>query len=276
MNQPLTNISPVTPLPPAPRRYGAMNWIGLRMLIWREVGRFLKVWVQTVAAPVMTTLLFMAVFTLAMAGRSSGMGGVPYGQFLAPGLMMMGIVSNSFQNTSSSILIAKVQGITGDFLTPPFSAGELTLAFLIGAVARGLLVGAASAAAAATMTDVTPVHWWAALYFPFTASLVFAAIGLIGGMWALKIDSLAAVTNFIITPLTFLSGTFYSVDRLPEPFRTLSHYNPVHYMIDGFRYAFIGAADLDIGMSALICGALALGLSLLCWRLLQKGWKLKS
>lgn len=263
-------------LPPKPRRYGAVNWLGLKTLTAREIGRFLKVWAQTLAAPVMSTLLFMAVFSLAMGGRESGVPGVTYGQFLAPGLVMMGVIGNAFQNSSSSLIIAKVQGITSDFLMPPFSAAELTVAFLVGAVVRGMMVGFVSLLVAAPMADLTPSHWWAVVYFSLASSLIFAAIGLIGGLWARKFDNLAAINNFVITPLTFLSGTFYSIERLPEPFRTISHYNPVHYLVDGFRYGFIGAADLNLAVSAGVSGVLALGLSLLCWRLVHTGWRLKS
>ncbi|MEJ0022049.1 MAG: ABC transporter permease [Alphaproteobacteria bacterium] len=190
--------------------------------------------------------------------------------------MMMGIINNAFQNSSSSLLIAKVQGNIIDYLTPPLSAGELTVAVIGGAMARGLLVGLASAVAASFFANVLPHHWWAVAYFSITSTMIFGSIGLIGGIWASKIDNLAAVSNFIITPLTFLSGTFYSVERLPEPFRTISHYNPVHLMIDGFRYGFTGAADLDIGFAAALCGTLAVALSVLCWRLLAAGWRVKS
>jgi ABC-2 type transport system permease protein len=267
---------PSTISPPTPRTYGAVNWIGLQTLLQREVGRFMKVSAQTVAAPVMSTLLFMMVFSLAMGGRQSGVPGVSYADFLAPGLMMMGIISNAFQNSSSSLIIAKVQGNMVDFLTPPISALELTIAFIGGAVARGLIVGLASAIAAIPFANVLPAHWWAVLYFSITSAVIFGAIGMIGGVWANKFDNLAAITNFVITPLTFLSGTFYSVDRLPEPFRTISHYNPVHLMIDGFRYGFIGAADLDLGLAAGMCGVVAVALSVLCWRLLHVGWRVKS
>jgi ABC-2 type transport system permease protein len=263
-------------MPPKPRQYGAVNWLGLKTLIDREVWRFMKVSAQTVAAPVMSTLLFLMVFSLAASGRLTPIPGVSYADFLAPGLMMMGIISNAFQNSSSSLIIAKVQGNMVDFLTPPLSPGELTVAFLIGAVARGLLVGFVSALAAIPLANVLPMHWWAVVYFSVVAAVIFGAIGLVGGIWAVKFDNLAAVTNFVITPLTFLSGTFYAVDRLPEPFRTISHYNPVHFLIDGFRYGFIGVADLNLAVSAAITGALALGLTLACWRLLASGWRLKS
>jgi ABC-2 type transport system permease protein len=262
--------------PPRPRVYGAINWLGLQTLLGREIWRFLKVSAQTLAAPVMSTLLFMTVFTLAMSGRSSGAAGVRYADFLAPGLMMMGILTNAFQNSSSSLIIAKVQGNAVDFLMPPLSALELSVAFIGGAVARGLIVGAASALAAAPMAHVIPMHWWAALYFSSVAAIIFAAMGLIGGIWADKFDNLAMVTNFIITPLTFLSGTFYSVDRLPEPVRFISHWNPVFFLIDGFRYGFIGGADLNLAKGVAFTGALAIGLCLICWRLLHSGWKLKS
>lgn len=261
--------------PPRPRSYGAVNWIGLQTLLGREVMRFVKVSAQTLAAPVMSTLLFMAVFVLAMGARS-GPHGTAYPDFLAPGLMMMGVITNAFQNTSSSFIGAKVQGNAVDFLIPPLSALELTIAFIGGGIVRGLAVGTASALAAAPFAHVMPIDWLAVLFFSVTGAVIFAAVGLLGGIWAEKFDHLAAFTNFIITPLTFLSGTFYSVERLPEPIRSISHWNPVFFLIDGFRAGFIGHADTSLWVSGAISGALAAALCFTCWSLLKSGWRLKA
>jgi ABC-2 type transport system permease protein len=261
---------------PAARTYGAVNWVGLQTLLEREITRFTKVSAQTIAAPVISTLLFMMVFSLAMSGRSSGVPGVAYTDFLAPGLMMMGIISNAFQNSSSSMIIAKLQGNIVDYLSPPFSSAELAVAFIGGAVARGFLVGLASALAAIPFANVLPMHWWAVVFFAITSATIFGAMGLIAGMWANKFENLATIVNFIITPLTFLSGTFYAVDKLPEPFRTISHYNPVHLMIDGFRYGFTGAADLNLSLATALCGTVAVALTVICWRLLDIGWRIRS
>ncbi len=258
------------------RHYGAVNWLGLRTLIAREIQRFLKVGAQTVFAPLIQTLLFMMVFGLVMREGNWPGSARPYADGLAAGLVMMSILSNAFQNSSSSMVIAKVQGNAVDFLMPPLSAFELTTAFIVGAAARGLLVGLASLIAVAWLANIVPAHPLIALYYAVVAALIFGAIGLMGGIWADKFDHLAAVTNFIIVPLTFLSGTFYSTDVLPEPLRTISHYNPVFSLIDGFRYGFVGAADAPLLMGALFTGALALALCAACWAMLKGGYRLRS
>ena len=265
----------VTTAPLASRHYGAVNWLGLQTLIRREVQRFLKVGAQTVFAPLIQTLLFMMVFSLVRGGDWPGTTRA-YADGLAAGLVMMSILSNAFQNSSSSIVIAKVQGNAVDFLMPPLSAIELTIAFIVGAAARGILVGFASLLAVCWLANVIPAHPLVAIYYAIVASVIFGAIGLLGGIWADKFDHLAAVTNFVIVPLTFLSGTFYSTSVLPEPARTLSHYNPVFSLIDGFRYGFIGHADAPLLTGALITGALALALSWACWAMLNSGYRLRS
>jgi len=265
----------VTAAPLASRHYGAVNWLGLQTLIRREVQRFLKVGAQTVFAPLIQTLLFMMVFSLVRGGDWPGTTRA-YADGLAAGLVMMSILSNAFQNSSSSIVIAKVQGNAVDFLMPPLSALELTIAFIVGAAARGILVGLASLVAVCWLANVIPAHPLVAIYYAIVASVIFGAIGLLGGIWADKFDHLAAVTNFVIVPLTFLSGTFYSTSVLPEPVRTLSHYNPVFSLIDGFRYGFIGHADAPLLTGALITGGLALVLSWACWAMLNSGYRLRS
>ncbi len=258
------------------RRYGGINWLGLRTLLWREVWRFMKVAMQTVFAPLMSTVLFMMVFALAFGDRPWGLTDAPYVDGLAAGLVMMAVISNAFQNSSSSIVIAKVQGNAVDFLMPPLSALELAIAFIAGAAVRGLVVGLASLIAIAPFADVAPQNLVVAVYFALCASLIFGAIGLVGGVLADKFDHLAAFTNFVVTPLTFLSGTFYSVDALPEPFSTISHYNPVFFLIDGFRAGFIGHADAPLALSASVSGAIAAGLCWGAWALLKSGYRLKA
>lgn len=258
------------------RQYGAVNWVGLGTLLEREISRFLKVAAQTLVAPLVSSVLFMMVFSIGFAGRGAPIGDVRFVDFLAPGLMMMGIINNAFANSSSSLIIAKVQGNATDFLMPPLAPFELAIAFIGGAAVRGVLVGAASAIALAFFADVTPTHWLAALYFAVLAAVIFGALGLLGGIWADKFDHLAAFTNFVVTPLTFLSGTFYAVDSLPPPLDTIGHWNPVFWLIDGFRFAFIGQADGDLVVSALAALGLAAGLCWLCWATLRSGWRLKA
>ena len=260
----------------AGRIYGPVNWLGLRTLIARELKRFWKVSAQTLIAPLMQTLLYLAVFAVAWGGRSWGLTDVPYVDGLVPGLAMMAIISNAFQNSASSMVIAKVQGNAVDFLMPPLSAFELTTAFILGASARGLIVGLVSVLVAAPFAHVAPANVIVVLYFALVASVIFGAIGLIGGIWADKFDHLAAVTNFVVTPLMFLSGTFYSIDALPEPARTIGHYNPVFFLIDGFRAGFIGHADASLLVSALVSGAVAAALCWVCWALLNSGYRLKA
>jgi ABC-2 type transport system permease protein len=189
---------------------------------------------------------------------------------------MMSILSNAFQNSSSSIVIAKVQGNSVDFLMPPLSALELTIAFIVGAAARGILVGAVSLIAIAWLANVAPTHPLVAIYYGVVAAVMFGAIGLIGGIWSDKFDHIAAVTNFIVTPLSFLSGTFYTIDRLPEAWRIAAHFNPFFYMIDGFRYGFIGHTDTNPWLGAAIMLGVNAGLGLLCWRMFARGYKLRA
>ncbi len=262
-----------------PRAYGAVNWLGLWTLCLRETRRFWKVGMQTLFAPVVSSLLMLFVFKLAFnQNGSQSPGGVAFETFLAPGVVMMAILNNAFANTSSSLIIAKVQGNSVDFLMPPLSPLELTVGFLSGAVTRGVLVGVVTYAAIWIM-QITPfqiAQVWAVLYYSVVASLFMGAIGLLGGIWADKFDHMAAVQNFVIMPLTMLSGTFYPIGRLPEPFVTISHFNPFFQMIDGFRYGFTGHAESDLMFGGMMSLAITLALCAFCWKLLRDGYKLKA
>jgi ABC-2 type transport system permease protein len=265
-----------TPLAPTVRRFGAVNWLGLWTLYLREVRRFLKVSMQTVAAPVVTTLLFLAVFLLALGGQDREVGGVPYVQFLTPGLVMMAMTQNAFANTSSSLMIAKLQGNIVDVLMPPLSAAELTLGFVLGGVTRGVLVGAV---VMGSMALFVPLHLHdpaLALFHALAASLMLSVLGILGGIWADKFDHIAAVTNFVVTPLAFLSGTFYSIDHLPPAWRLAAQLNPFFYMIDGFRYGFIGHAEGSLAVGIVVMIAINAALLALCLALLARGYKLKA
>ena len=261
---------------PRAREIGAVNWLGLWTLYKKEVRRFLKVSFQTVLAPVATTLLYMTVFSLAIGASRPAVNGVDFAVFLAPGLVMMGLLNNAFANSSSSLIVAKVQGNTVDFLMPPLSPGELAAAFIGGAMTRGIIVGAATAVCIAPFVGLPVAHPWAVAYFGLGAAAMLAMIGVIAGVWAEKFDHLAVITNFIIMPLTFLSGTFYSIEILPEPFYTISHANPVFYMIDGFRYGFIGTADGDLWAGAAVVASLNLALLAATYLVLRSGWRLKT
>lgn len=263
------------------RRFGAVNWLGLFTLTAKEVRRFMKVAFQTIVAPLISTVLFLVVFMQAFGSSRAAIDGVPYVEFLAPGLIMMAVLTNAFANSSSSLIIGKVQGSIVDVLMPPLSAFELTVAFITGAAARGLLVGLVTAATSAgfMMFSDTPMRIsepLAIAYFAFSGSVMFGALGILGGVWAEKFDQMAAVTNFIITPLTFLSGTFYAIRQLPEPFLTISHFNPVFYLIDGFRFGFTGAHEASPLLGLAITLALNFLLGFACYRLLKSGYRLKS
>ncbi|MDP2700333.1 ABC transporter permease [Thalassospira sp.] len=260
----------------APRYMGAINWLGLWTLYAKEVRRFLNVHLQTIGAPVVTSLLFLAVFLLALGRAVETVNGVAFATFLAPGLVMMTMAQNAFANTSSSILISKVQGNIVDVLMPPLSAGELVAGFALGAVTRGIMVGIATAVVMAFFVDMEIHNIWAVLYFGISASLMLSLLGIAGGVWSEKFDHIAVVTNFIITPLSFLSGTFYSAENLPEGGRILAHFNPFFYMIDGFRYGFIGIADGSIVTGMIVLLVVNIALWLLCYRMIKSGYKLKA
>ncbi|MBI1398567.1 ABC transporter permease [Hyphomonas sp.] len=263
------------------RHYGAFNGLGLWTLYQREVGRFLKVWMQTVFAPVVTTLLFMTVFKLAFGDRGQLTGdfeGLRYNDFLAPGLIMMAILQNAFANTSSSLVQAKFNSTHVDFLMPPLSPLELSIAFLGGAVTRALLIALICGVAIqlSGLANLPIRHVWPILWFSLTSAVILGALGILGGIWADKFDHLAAVTNFIIVPLTFLSGTFYDVKVMVEPFESIAHLNPIFYMIDGYRYGHIGVANGSLAIGVAYTGLLALVSVIAVWAMFRNGYKLKT
>lgn len=262
--------------PPTPRAYRGVNWDGLRALYIREVRRFWKVGLQTLAAPIVTALLYMMVFVVAVGGVRPQVEGVPFGTFIAPGLIMMQILNNAFSNSSSSLLQAKMNGLIGDFLTPPLSPGELVAGFALGALTRGVAVGTVAALAIAPFAQMNFAHVWAIVYFGVCAALIMGLLGAMAAIWSEKFDHIAAVTNFIVMPMTFLSGTFYLVSRLPEPFRTISEYNPFFYLIAGFRYGFTGHTDGSLTIGMAVTAALVVLLWAGCWRMFATGYKLKT
>jgi len=265
------------PIRKRPVRIGRINRIGLWMLYRREVMRFMKIFIQTVGAPMTTAILFMAVFAVAVGDRINSNDQVPYIVFLGPGLVMMAALQNAFANTSSSIVVAKVQGNIVDLLMPPLGAFEILLAMTAAGITRGVMVGAATALALWILGSAGwPAHPLTAFLFLLLGSAVMSLAGVMAGIWAEKFDSLAAVTNFVVQPMVFLSGTFYSVDQLPSPFDAIAAGNPVFHMIDGFRYGIIGQASFPPVAGALILLAVTLILGAVCWRMLASGYKLKA
>lgn len=258
------------------RRFGAVNWLGMWTLYLKEVRRFWKVMTQTVAAPVITTLLYLAIFALAIGKFRPDIQGVPFIEFLAPGLIMMTMIQNAFANTSSSLLISKIQGNIVDVLMPPLSPMELNIGIALAGVTRGLVCGAVTALAMLPFVDLGLAHLWALLFFAAGASLMMSLFGILGGVWSEKFDHLQAVTNFVLLPLTFLSGTFYSVTQLPDFAHSVTLWNPVFYLIDGFRYGVTGHADGSIAIGV----ALVIGVNLVLWCvchiLFRTGYRLKA
>lgn len=258
---------------------GRINWIGFWTLLLKEIRRFIKVYMQTIAAPVVTTLLFYVVFSVALgpaAATASANGQASFLQFLAPGLIMMAMTQNAFANTSSSVMISKVQGNIVDLLMTPISPAELGTAYVLGGVVRGLVVGAVTAL---TIEFFEPLHvhdLGVVLLFSLLATTMLSLLGVMGAVWADKFDHIAAVTNFIVAPLTFLSGTFYSVDRFPPAIRAITHFNPFFYMIDGFRYGFIGRADAPLWQGFWVLLGIDALLAIVTLRMLVTGYKLKS
>lgn len=261
---------------PEPRHVGLINWIGLWTLYAKEVQRFMKVAGQTVLAPIITTLLFLAIFKLALGDGRLPVGGVPFEVFLAPGLVMMAVTQNAFANSSSAILISKIQGNIVDVLMPPLSAIELLVAFVGASVTRGLAVGVCVTAA---MTPFVDLPFWSlgwALLFVVLASVMMGLIGVLTGLWADKFDHMAFITNFVITPLAFLSGTFYSIERLPEFAQGVAFVNPFFYAIDGFRHAITGQGDVSLVLGATVLGVIDLVLAVWALHLLRRGYNLKA
>ena len=266
-------------LPPAARemgvrRFGRVNWLGLWTLARREVMRFMAVWQQTVFAPLMTAGLFVLVFALALGGERQVMG-LPYLVFLGPGILMMTVIQNAFANSSSSIVAAKVQGNIVDTLMPPLSAGELLTGYLAGSVVRAGLVAVVIGAGMIAVTGRGVAHPLWALAFVVMAAALMGALGILAGIMAQKFDQMAAISNFIVTPLSFLSGTFYSVQALPEPFNTISHWNPIFYLIDGARYGVTGVSDSPPLRGLIVCGAVLGVVLYLAWRWLKTGYRMK-
>lgn len=254
-----------------------VNWGGLRALYVKEVRRFFKVQTQTIWAPAVTTLLYLIIFTIALGSGRRDVLGVHFVDFLAPGLIAMAMIQNSFANASFSLLVGKIQGTIIDYLMPPLSELELLAAMVGAAVTRAILVGLAVWLVMLFWpgVDVGIDHLWAVVLFGLLGASMLALLGVLTSIWAEKFDHAAAVTNFVVAPLALLSGTFYSVDRLSPMFAAISHANPFFYAISGFRYGFIGAADSPVAVGALILFGVNIALAVLCFALLRSGWKLK-
>jgi ABC-2 type transport system permease protein len=253
-----------------------INTIGVYTLCKREIWRFMKVWNQTVIAPIVTTLLFLAVLTLATGGSQRMIDDLPYNQFVAPGLIMMAIVQNAFANTSSSLMLAKIQGVIIDILMPPLTGAEIVFSLVVGGIVRGAMVGVAVMAAVYVFVPFTLHSGGVALFYVISASIMMALFGVLTGIWSQSFDQLSAITNYIITPLAFLSGTFYSIHHLPDFWQRVCHFNPFFYMIDGFRYSITGYTDGNVGLGMVVLTAVNIVLWTTTAWLFKKGYRLKT
>ena len=260
----------------SPRILKGVNFIGLRTLIYKETSRFINVYTQTLIAPLITLFLFLVIFVLSLGGEGREIMGVPYTSFLAPGLLMMTMIQNAFSNSSSSIIISKIQGNIVDVLMPPLSSGEILAGYVLGSLFRGLLIGALGICALFLILHIQIHSFWMVLTYAVLGNIMLGTLGVIGGLWSEKFDHIAAVTNFIVTPMTFLSGTFYSYDSLPELWQKVALFNPFFYAIDGFRAGFIGVAEADIHTGIILLTCLNAALVALAWQMLNSGYKIKS
>lgn len=258
------------------RRFGRVNWLGMRTLAEREIRRFAAVWSQTLAAPLITAALFLVVFNVAIGPRRGDIMGVSFVEFLAPGILMMTVIQNAFANTSSSIVIAKVQGNIVDTLMPPLSAGELVWGYVAGGVARGLIVAVAIWLLMVVSLGIGLAHPLWALTFTVLGSVFLSGLGIVAAIFANKFDQMAAITNFVITPLSFLSGTFYSIESLPPVMETITRFNPVFYLIDGVRYGILGVSDGSPWLGLAVCLASSALVLALCWYWFRIGYRMKA
>ncbi|MFV0643495.1 MAG: ABC transporter permease [Sphingomonadaceae bacterium] len=260
-----------------------INRIGLWSLYRKEVRRFMKVQLQTIWAPAITTLLFLVIFTVALGRSGKEVLGVPFATFVAPGLIVMGMMQNAFANSSFSFLSGKIQGTIIDLLMPPLSNGELMAGIVCAAITRSLMVGLAVGGAMLFYpgVDLSMAHPWAVLWFGLMGALMLALFGFLTSIWAEKFDHNAAVTNFVIAPLSLLSGTFYVIDNLAPAVQVISRLNPFFYVISGFRFGFLGVSDIGDSNQAVLHGAIGLGifnlvLGYIVYCVLKSGWKLKD
>jgi ABC-2 type transport system permease protein len=249
---------------------------GLRTLVRKEVRRFMRVPGQTLLSPLVTTTLYLVVFGWSLGGSLRSIHGVPYARFIVPGLVALGVVTNAYLNTASSMFVMKLQGTIVDLLVSPLSYAEILIGFVAAAVWRGLLVGTVTWVVAGVLGGFELAHPLVALGLVLLAAVAFASLGLITAIWATSFEQVNFVPTFFITPLTFLGGVFYSVDMLPPALRTFTLWNPVFYMVDGMRHGMIGVSDASPWAGAAALGILAVASTGTAFALLRSGWRLRG
>jgi ABC-2 type transport system permease protein len=258
------------------KKFGLINWIGFKSLWVKECSRFMKVWQQTLLSPLVSSLLFLSVLSLALGNNRGDVLGHSFISFLAPGLIAMSILTQSFSHSVSSLMIGKMQGNIVDMLYAPLSALEVSMAIILAALTRSFLIALISIGFFSLIIEIPIDNILFIFIFGFLSAFILGSLGFITGLWAEKFDHTATVTNFIITPLSFLSGVFYSIDKLPEFFQTISHVNPFFYMIDGFRYGFLGRSDGSIKVGLIYLIILSIVMWYAAFYLYKKGYKIKT
>ena len=258
------------------RRFGLVNWIGFYGLYKKEVLRFIVVWQQTILSPIVSAGLFLLILHLAIGNERGNVLQTSYLNFLAPGLICMQVCIQSFSHASSSIMIGKMQNILVDTIMAPLSAFEITLAIILASVTRSIIIAFCCIIFFSFFVDLNILNIWYLIFFTFSGSFILGAAGIMAAQYSDKYDNLSAITNFLLTPLTFCSGTFYSIERLPEFFKILSIYNPFFLIINGFRTSFIGYTDGPIVYSIVFIFILTILTWFLCFSLFRSGYKIKS
>ena len=259
-----------------PSKLDSLNWIGFKSLWAKECNRFIAVWQQTLLSPIVSSLLFLSVLSLALGNDKVDVLGHSFISFLAPGLIAMSILTQSFSHSVSSLMISKIQGNIVDMLYAPLSALEVSMAIILAALTRSFLIAIISICVFSLLVEMPINNILFIFIFGFLSAFILGSLGFITGLWAEKFDHTATVTNFVITPLSFLSGVFYSIEKLPPFFQTISHINPFFYMIDGFRYGFLGKSDGSINVGLIYLIILSIAMWYLAFFLYKKGYKIKS
>ena len=258
------------------RRFGSINWIGMWTLYKKEVLRFLIVWIQTLLSPIISSLLFFLVLSVAIGNSRPEVLGYPFMSFLAPGLIAMQVIQQSFSHSSSSFMIGKIQGNIVDILYAPLSPGEVTIAITLASTTRSFMIGLVSLLVFYILVDIQIKNYFTLIYYTFISSFILGSVGIIAGLWSEKFDHMASITNFLIVPLSFLSGTFYSINNLPDFLQKISLCNPFFYMIDGFRYSFLENSDGSILIGSTYLFILSLIFWYISYYLYKIGYKIKS
>ena len=258
------------------KKFGLVNWIGVWTLYKKEVLRFLIVAIQTVISPLVTSLLFLFVLSLAIGNDKGDVLGFPFISFLAPGLIAMQVIQQAFSHSSSSIMIGKIQGNIVDILYAPLSAAEITIAINLASFTRSIIIALVSIVVFSFIIEMEFYNFYYIFIFTFLGAFILSSIGIIIGLWSEKFDHMASASNFIIVPLSFLSGTFYSIERLPGILKEISEVNPFFYIIDGFRYGFLGTSDGSIEFGIFYLTLLSFLFWFIAYILFKKGYKIKS